>query len=243
MATLESAEILEVATGRSLLHYGPNVAATRPGSTLKPFTLMALLAAGLDPAKRLPCPQRLTINERRFDCTHPPIHSLDAREALAYSCNNYFATAVARLQPGALARTLAAYGLVLRESGELRLAALGEDGIAVTPLELARAYRQLALGKNPVVHEGLALAATVGTARLAGSAWAGKTGTAASANRISLQGWFAGWTPRVSPEHVIVVFLPVGRGASDAAPAARRLYESWQRGILHSRSSSASAVR
>ena len=236
MATLESAEILEVATGRSLLHYGPDVAATRPGSTLKPFTLMALLEAGLNPAKRLPCPQRLTIDGRRFDCTHPPIHSLDAREALAYSCNNYFASAVARLQPGALARTLAAYGLVVREGGELRLLALGEGGVAVTPLVLARAYRQLALGQHlassRVVGEGLTLAATVGTARLAGSAWAGKTGTAASANRISLQGWFAGWTPRVSPEHVIVVFLPVGRGASDAAPAARRLYESWQRGTL-----------
>ena len=124
-----------MATGRSLLHYGPSVAATRPGSTLKPFTLMALLEAGLDPAKRLPCPQRLTINGRRFDCTHPPIHSLDAREALAYSCNNYFAAAVARLQPGALARTLSAYGLAVREGGELRLLALGEDGIAVTPLE------------------------------------------------------------------------------------------------------------
>lgn len=239
---MESAEILDVATGRSLLHYGPGVAATRPGSTVKPFTLLALMEAGLNPEQRAPCPQRLTIAGRRFDCTHPPIHSLDAREALAYSCNNYFAAGAARLQPGQLVKTFAGYGLAMRPAEDRRLAALGEEGIAVTPLELARAYRQLALGKNRVVHEGLALAARAGTARLAGLAFAGKTGTAASPNRISLQGWFAGWTPRASPEHVIVVFLPVGRGASDAAPAARRLYESWQRGTLPS-SSSSSAVR
>jgi cell division protein FtsI/penicillin-binding protein 2 len=203
---------------------------------------MALMAAGLDPEKRLPCPQRLTIAGRRFDCTHPPIHSLNAREALAYSCNNYFAGSVARLSPGKLAQTFATYGLVVAPASDPRLPALGEEAIAVTPLELARAYWQLARAKNRVVEEGLALAATAGTARLAGPAWAGKTGTAASPNRVSLQAWFAGWTPRASPEHVMVVFLPVGRGFSDAAPAARRLYESWQRGTLSS-PSSGSAVR
>ncbi len=231
-----SAEILDVATGRVLLHYGPDVGRTRPGSTVKPFTLLALLKAGLDPRRRLPCPQRLTISGRRFDCTHPPIHSLDAREALAYSCNNYFATAVARLSPDELRQAFVAYGLQVGDVTDVRLAALGEDSVMVTPSDLARAYRMLAKAKNAVVDEGLELATAGGTARLAGSRWSGKTGTAASANRISLQGWFAGWTPRVSPEHVMVVFLPVGRGASDAAPAAKRLYESWVSGTLRSRS-------
>ena len=239
MATLASAEILDIATGRSHLHYGPAVQATRPGSTLKPFILLALMEAGLDPAARLPCPQRLTIEGRRFDCTHPPIHSLNAREALAYSCNNYFAAAVGRLPAQRLAEALAGYGIRMTPAKDVRLAALGEEAIAVTPLELARAYRLLALGKNRVIHEGLELAATAGTARLAGPNFAGKTGTAASPNRISLQAWFAGWTPRQTPEHVMVVFLPIGRGASDAAPAARRLYESWQRGSLSSFSSAA----
>ena len=111
MGTSESAEILEVATGRRLLRYGPEVAATRPGSTLKPFTLLALLEAGLDPTKRLPCPRQLTIGGRRFDCTHPPLHSLNAREALAYSCNNYFAAATGRLTVERWAKSLAAYGI------------------------------------------------------------------------------------------------------------------------------------
>lgn len=236
MATSASAEILDVVTGRVLLHYGPEVGRTRPGSTVKPFTLLALLKAGLDPRRRLPCAQRLTIGGRRFDCTHPPIHTLDAREALAYSCNNYFATAVARLDPRELVLVFQSYGLEVGAITDLRLTALGEDSVAVTPSGLARAYRMLAKAKNPVVDEGLELATAGGTARLAGSRWSGKTGTAASANRISLQGWFAGWTPRVSPEHVMVVFLPVGRGASDAAPAAKRLYESWLSGTLPSRS-------
>ena len=239
MGTSESAEILEVATGRRLLRYGPEVAATRPGSTLKPFTLLALLEAGLDPSKRLPCARQLTIGGRRFDCTHPPLHSLNAREALAYSCNNYFAAATGRLTVERWAKSLAAYGIRAGRPSDLRMAALGEDAVEVTPLELARAYRLLALGKNRVIQEGLELAVTAGTARLAGPAFAGKTGTAASANRISLQGWFAGWTPRATPEHVMVVFLSVGRGASDAAPAARRLYESWRHGSLASSFSAA----
>ncbi|MBY0505815.1 MAG: hypothetical protein K2X03_18005 [Bryobacteraceae bacterium] len=233
MATSVSAEILDVASGKRLWHDGPEAPASRPGSTVKPFTLLALLDAGLDPQRRLPCPQRLTLDGRRFDCTHPPIHSLNAREALAYSCNHYFATASARLGPGVLAKTFASFGLAVSMSDSLadpRLTALGEAGLLVTPLELARAYRLLALAGNRVIQEGLELATTAGTARLAGPAFVGKTGTAASPNRISLHAWFAGWTPRERPEHVMVVFLPVGRGASDAAPAARRLYETWHRG-------------
>ena len=232
MGTLESAEILEMASGRSAFRRGPEVAPTRPGSTVKPFTLLALLEAGLDPAKRLPCPGRLTLAGRRFDCTHPPIHSLNAREALAYSCNCYFAGAVGRLSEGALAKVFSAHGLRVGAFSDVRLLALGEEGVSVTPLELARAYRLLALGRNRVVAAGLSMAVEVGTARLAGGAFAGKTGTAASANRVSLQAWFAGWTPRAAPEHVMVVFLPVGRGAFDAAPAARRIYEAWRHDSL-----------
>ncbi len=243
MATSESAEILAVATGKSLLHWGPEVMPTRPGSTVKPFTLLALMEAGFDPKKRLPCPGRLTLGGRRFDCTHPPLNALDGREALAYSCNNYFAQAGAKLEPASLVRTWAEYGLTVRPGPDRRIAMLGEEGVAVTPLTLARAYRQLVLRANPVVRDGLTLASTAGTARLAGPAFCGKTGTAASESRVSLQAWFAGWAPREHPEHVMVVFLPVGRGASDAAPAARRLYESWQRGSLHSSSVAGSAVR
>ena len=228
MDTLASTEILAVASGRVLLHDGPDVVPTRPGSTVKPFTLLALIEAGLDPARRLPCLRKLTIAGRRFDCTHPPIHTVDAREALAYSCNFYFASAASRLGPDRLVQTFADHGLTLRIGTDPRLSALGEEGIAVTPHTLARAYRLLAVGRNPVVHDGLSLATTGGTGKLAGPNFAGKTGTAASPNRVSLQAWFAGWTPRTSPEHVIVVFLPTGRGASDAAPAAKRLYETWR---------------
>lgn len=218
---------LDRRTGSVVKQSGPDVAATRPGSAVKPFTLAALLEApGFDPARRVPCGRRLRLGGRGFDCTHPEVPGgCDAAEALAFSCNSWFAHHARHLDADSFVRLLASYGLrAWRAPGREALAqqALGEEHVAVTPLELARAYRRLASRESDpklaCVFAGLRLAVSAGTARGAGAAFAGKTGTAATPARTSLQGWFAGFTK----EHVVVVFVPTGRGGADAAPLAPR---------------------
>ncbi len=94
--------VMNVASGRILAASHLDIAAQRlepPGSTIKPFVLMELLNTGkIQAQKRLVCRRPLSIAGRRMDCTHPAsISSLDAREALAWSCNSYFAQAATQL--------------------------------------------------------------------------------------------------------------------------------------------------
>ena len=227
--------VVRVRDGALVRHSGPAIPPTRPGSTLKPFTLYALLhQTGFDPAQRIPCPGKLTLNGRAFHCSHgPAIPAVDAAEAIAYSCNHYFAHWTARqLNEAKLHQTLAHFHLNALHAAtpnELAQQALGEWGIQATPATLAQAYRLLALEENEPnltpLFAGLRLATTQGTAQLAGPAFAGKTGTAATLSRLSLQAWFAGFTPPIHPETVVVVFVPQGRGATAAAPLARGIHD------------------
>src|SRR5262245_53481091 len=88
---------LDAASGKILAIYHPDVAArrlARPGSTIKPFTALALSGS-----RSLRCPGRLEIAGRRMDCTHPASpDAFDVVSALAYSCNYYFATRAAALR-------------------------------------------------------------------------------------------------------------------------------------------------
>ena len=217
--------VMRVADGRLLKRTGPVSAPTHPGSTMKPFTLAALLdQPGFDAARRVPCSGRLTIAGRRFDCTHgPAVPAVNASEAIAYSCNHYFAH-YARLFQLRLDAALPA--LTPRSLDQSAMQAVGEWGVDATPETLANAYRQLALRENEPklapLFTGLRDACTRGTARQAGPEFAGKTGTAATSSRLSLQAWFAGFTPPSRPTTVVVVFVPHGRGATDAAPLARK---------------------
>ena len=109
-----------------------------------------------------------------------------------------------------------------------QLLALGEANILLTPLELAAAYRKLALKKNKLVSEALEAAADYGTARMASPAGikvAGKTGTASDTGSGQIHAWFAGYAPAGAPRIAIVVFLEQGVGGRDAAPIARRLFQ------------------
>jgi cell division protein FtsI/penicillin-binding protein 2 len=223
-----STVVLRVKDGAVVRRTGPVVRGVHPGSALKPFTLVALLRQpGFDPARRVACPGRLTIAGRRLDCTHgSAVPAVNAAEALAFSCNHYFAHSAAGLR--GLDATLREFGFDAREASsvdDLRQQAIGELGVQTDPVALARAYRLLALRSGDAalspVFDGLRLAVTSGTAQLAGREFAGKTGTTSTASGLSLQAWFAGFTPVEHPEHVVVVFVPKGRGALDAAPLAR----------------------
>ena len=249
-----SAIILDVRSGRMLASVNLDPAARRvvyPGSSIKPFTLLALLQAGkLDASTALVCRRSLRIAGRKLDCTHPQTtQPLDPAAALAYSCNSYFTAVALRLTPAqlrdsfvqdgfasitSLAGEEAAGEVLLASSPEQQqLEAIGEWGVRITPLELARAYRELALQANlrpqlAPLFEGLAESAAFGMARAGQPEGtmkvAGKTGTAHADEGPWTHAWFAGFAPAAHPEIVVVVFLEKGHGGSDAAAVARSIF-------------------
>jgi cell division protein FtsI/penicillin-binding protein 2 len=245
-----AAVVLEVETGQILASYRMDVAARRvvpPGSTLKPFTLMALLDAGLVTDKTaLICPHIVRVGEHTLDCSHARTPTaIDATRALAYSCNYFFINLSQRLPMDSLYRVFSRAGFhsltgkwpsevagfvqqpATKEA--MQLMSIGEDGIGVTPLGLAEAYRTLAnhlrsteqtTQELRLLTEGLEAAVRIGTAQRAASKEiriAGKTGTAGG------HAWFAGFAPVDHPEVVVVVFLEHGTGGADAAPIAGRI--------------------
>lgn len=242
--------MLDIASGRLLAAHHLNDAArtlAAPGSTLKPLVLYGLVNAGRwNPANRVACNRQLAVAGHRLACTHPPAPPFDARAALTWSCNTYFAAVARTLHPDELGRLLRPTGLLSvtglahdEAAAEYRdpesvdaeqLALLGVEGVRVTPLELAAAYRWLAieLAAHPdsdasqVVHAGLEDSANfgiAGQASLGGIAVMGKTGTAEGVASSRSHGWFVGLAPAEKPKVVIAVYLPAGRGA-DAAHVA-----------------------
>jgi stage II sporulation protein D len=217
------AVVVERASGRILASHNPALAermAALPGSTLKPFAVWALLDLHrLGPAETLLCPHALVIAGRDFACMHPALDSpVTAETALAYSCNNFVAHFASRFRDGELAAFLRAHDLsnVTPAVGtdRIRLQALGEADVRVTPLELARAYARLADTAPVVVKQGLRSAVLYGTAQLAGGCGlSGKTGTAGG------RAWFAGYTRDVA----VVVVMPGASGGGDAAPIAKQI--------------------
>ncbi|HEX4758128.1 MAG TPA: penicillin-binding transpeptidase domain-containing protein [Terracidiphilus sp.] len=253
--------VLDIATGRLIAsHHLSETARTlaAPGSTLKPLVLYSLVAADRwNPDRRVACDRKLVVAGHRLACTHPPAPPFDAREALAWSCNNYFAQVASSVAPGTLGPLLRPTGLLsmtglagkatqteataeFREptnSESLQLVLLGVQGIRVTPLELAVAYRWLALqlAAHPdsqasrVVSAAIENSASFGMARQAsqgGVPVAGKTGTAEGGVSTQSHGWFAGMAPAETPQVVLVVYLPAGRGADAAGVAAQLLANS-----------------
>jgi len=249
--------VLDVATGKLLAaaHLQEAVRTlAAPGSTLKPLALYGLVAAGRwDPSRRIGCTRKLRIGGRSLACSHPASDPMDAEQALAWSCNSYFAAVGAGLGPGELRRLLAPTGLLgqtglaadeavaefrePRGADENALALLGVEGGRVTPLELAAAYRWLALqlethpgsAAAQVVQAGLDDSAEFGIAASAGAGGvpvAGKTGTANLGAGTPSHGWFAGLAPAEKPQVVVVVYLPTGHGANAAAIAAELIAHS-----------------
>jgi penicillin-binding protein 2 len=225
-----------------------------PGSTLKPIALYGLLEHGQwNPERRIACSRQLYIAGLELNCSHPEMPAFDAREALTWSCNTYFAAVAGSMPPGELRGLLDRSGLLaatgLAESevvarfrapqtpNEAKLALLGVDGIEVTPLEMVRAYRWLGLefAAHPetpatkIVDAGIQDSASFGMAgdvSLGGIAVAGKTGTASAAIEKRTHGWFVGLAPAQNPKVALVVYLPTGHGANAAEVAGEVLKHS-----------------
>jgi SpoIID/LytB domain protein len=107
--------VMDAQTGRiralvnSQLAFGQ---ALMPGSTMKPFTALAALRAGLiDKDSRTVCPGRFTGRGFSLPCVHedhlPPF---TPAQAIAYSCNYYFATLGERLGRDKLVETARQFG-------------------------------------------------------------------------------------------------------------------------------------
>ena len=197
-----------------------------PGSVLKPLVVTALLERGrLKTDETFLCPGLLTVRGRQLNCVHPKMASpMNAARALAYSCNCAVAHWAQRFRTGELADSLARYGLQPEgDARDVRLLALGEEGIRVSAEELLAAYRRLRI--LDAVRAGMCGAVRFGTAQWAALphiSVAGKTGSGGtvSGGRVA---WFAGFAPSEKPEVMVAVMAAGGSGGSDAAPLARKV--------------------
>jgi len=157
--------VLDPQTGRIRAIVNPKVAfenAYAPGSTIKPFTTLAALRAGLiDKNSRALCHERYSHQGFSTVCAHqrdlPPF---DPSQAIAYSCNYYFGRLGERLDEKLLSDTLSSFGFGKRamSTGEDRDGqllrgkidprnALGEGThLQATPIQLITAYTALLNG-------------------------------------------------------------------------------------------------
>lgn len=218
--------VLDVATERVIAEWprGREALAGAPGSAIKPFVLAAMIEQGaLATSPRIACPGPLRIGGRNFACSHPKLaQAVDPVGALAYSCNNWFAAMAARLDEAALAESLRKWGFTVAGS-DRQLQALGEGGVSITALGLAKAYARLGRGpRDKRITEGLKGSVAYGTSQLAASGvpLAGKTGT-------SKHAWFAGFAPADRPRIAVVVMVNQGAGGATAAPIAGKIVAAW----------------
>lgn len=227
--TQATAVVLDVASGAVLADLG-RARPSLPGSAIKPLLLEYALEHGImreDTA--VYCRRSLRIAGRGLACTHPPDQpAFTADRALAESCNTWFAEMGRRFTGDQLEAALVFWRLPhspMRDASieDRQLAALGLRGTMVSPLELARAYRELLQRAPPdgAVLRGLRGSVSYGMARpasVAGVEILGKTGTARDPGTAWTHGWFAGALPG---RMVLVVYVPAGDGGTAAALAAR----------------------
>ncbi len=161
--------VVDAKSGHLLAVERPQDAAhlrSRPGSILKPFFLAGALEQNLlRPQTTVFCRRSLHILGRDLSCTHPQSEVVfSAGDALAYSCNTYFAELANRLFPTQATTILRSYGLgepthyfAAESSSDLQTPAdsehkqlfvLGLAGVSVTPAQMAAAYLKLALRLN-----------------------------------------------------------------------------------------------
>ena len=154
--------VVDPQTGRVRALVNPHLAyqsAFPPGSTIKPFTTLAALRSGVIKGdSRVRCRGKYKREDVVDSCSHPAdLTPLDAAEALAYSCNYYFATVGERLDENSFGSILEGFGFgkatgIAEEESAGSLArgkwqpqsAVGEgEFLQVTPVQLVTAYAAL----------------------------------------------------------------------------------------------------
>jgi stage II sporulation protein D len=217
-------------TGRIRALVNPEVALQRalpPGSTIKPFTTVAALRAGIiDENSRIVCNDEEKNNDAVPSCSHPrELPPFTPAEAIAYSCNHYFALTGAGLDRDQFARTLAEFGFgektgidsaeeatgaIVRAKWDTT-SAIGEgEFLQVTPIQLLMAYTALLNGgrlftpsfasaKAPHVRSQLQIGKEERAIVLAGMRGAVRFGTAEKAGLAALPGYIVGKTGTSTP--------------------------------------------
>jgi stage II sporulation protein D len=139
-----------------------------PGSTIKPFTALAALRAGLiDKETRTLCHEKYFHGDFHATCSHPlDLPPLDPTEAIAYSCNYYFGRLGERLPEIDFSTTLNDFGFARKTGvnipnespGKMQRtvwrpqSAMGEgEYLQTTPLQLLDAYTALVNGGRVLV--------------------------------------------------------------------------------------------
>ncbi|HEY3380241.1 MAG TPA: SpoIID/LytB domain-containing protein [Vicinamibacterales bacterium] len=228
--------VVDIASGRRL-HVAREDrlrAPVLPGSILKIATLIAALDSGvIEAGTRIACQRRLDVDGRHFTCSHPDVgHPLGPAEALAHSCNYFFASVASRIRRDALDRAMVLLGLPpSTSSSRLVSAALGVEGARITPEDLLAAFvrlttgsSRLAPGTRDILLQGLRGAADYGTAHAfheRGVSALAKTGTAPM-DGGGYQGLVVAVTPSEHPAQAVVVIVP-GAAGMDAALIAAKL--------------------
>jgi stage II sporulation protein D len=205
-----------------------------PGSVMKLATLVAALESGtITAGTRIACPGYAEIGGRRIACVHPRIRRpMTAAEALAYSCNTFYAAVGSRLARARLDSVLASLGLPRTpSSAPMPLVAIGLRASPVAPAALLGAVRRILLPEadplvsaatRAVIVEGMRGAAVFGTASAfsaKGLNAIAKTGTADAAGG-GTQGLVVAAWPATRPTRAAIVVVAGGGGADAAAVAA-----------------------
>ncbi len=158
--------VIDPQTGRIRVVVNPELAfksAFPPGSTIKPFTALAALRAGIiTQDTRIRCRGKYKREDVVDACVHPPkLPPFNPAEAVAYSCNYFFATTGERLDDEKFTNMLAEFGFgqpteiegqsesagVLARGRWQPQSALGEGPfLQVTPVQMATAYAALLNG-------------------------------------------------------------------------------------------------
>jgi cell division protein FtsI/penicillin-binding protein 2 len=195
------------------------------GSLIKPFTALAYAAGHDYKYPEFVCGPGV--------CWLPAGHGqVGIREAVAYSCNSYFARLASDVRSEDLAAVMRRFGLDPLPPAATSDAFIGMgDTWRVKPLNLLRAYGELASrGAEPGVTElleGMALSGRSGTGKAVGSGWLAKTGTAPCVHehRAAGDGYALGMYPARNPRRAVLVRLHGGTGAEAAAFVDRGMRE------------------
>lgn len=235
--------ILDIKTGALLAHVetGNLSGAYPPGSVAKLVTAhAALLRGAVNPRTTFVCHNAIRIAGRVYHCTRPGGHGrLTLPEAISSSCNIWFYQASMRLGASDLQKSWAAFGIPVSRNSLTPVfrASVGESGFTVTPLDLARLARTIALKSDSPDSPCRLLASAMrevvahGTAtalRSAGISCAGKSGSPSQPGRPDRRhGWFIGFAPATRPRIAFAVFCLEGNAYRSAVPVTRKLLESY----------------